>query len=84
MRFADLSLHDSVPDTKTIWLFREQLTRSGASAELFEQLDQLLHARDYLAMSGQIIDATVIEVRKPRLSCEEKVVLRRSGTSSGW
>jgi hypothetical protein len=24
-----LALHDPVPDAKTIWLFREQLTRAG-------------------------------------------------------
>jgi IS5 family transposase len=30
MRFAGLALHDAVPDAKTIWLYREQLTRAGA------------------------------------------------------
>ena len=30
MRFCGLALHDPVPDAKTIWLFREQLTRAGA------------------------------------------------------
>ena len=29
MRFLDLSLGDDVPDAKTIWLFREQLTEAG-------------------------------------------------------
>ena len=30
MRFCGLALHDPVPDVKTIWLYREQLTRAGA------------------------------------------------------
>ena len=30
MRFAGLALEDRVPDAKTIWLYREQLTRAGA------------------------------------------------------
>ena len=30
MRFVGLALEDRVPDAKTIWLFREQLTRAGA------------------------------------------------------
>jgi len=84
MRFAGLALHDPVPDAKTIWLFREQLTRSGALTKLFERFDRLLHARGYLAMGGQIIDATVIEARKPRLTRDEKAVLRDGGTPSGW
>ena len=29
MRFVGLALHDPVPDAKTIWLFREQLARTG-------------------------------------------------------
>jgi IS5 family transposase len=35
MRFAGLPLQDVVPDAKTIWLYREQLTRAGALAKLF-------------------------------------------------
>ena len=50
MRFAGLALHDPVPDAKTIWLFREQLTRSGALARLFDRFDALLRERGYLAM----------------------------------
>ena len=68
MRFAGLALHDAVPDAKTIWLFREQLTRSGTLAKLFERFDRLLHERGYLATGGQIVDATVVEARKPRLT----------------
>ena len=30
MRFVGLALEDRVPDAKTLWLFREQLTRAGA------------------------------------------------------
>ena len=30
LRFLGLGLGDPVPDAKTIWLFREQLTRAGA------------------------------------------------------
>ncbi|MBM3641258.1 MAG: transposase [Alphaproteobacteria bacterium] len=31
MRFLALSLADRVPDTRTIWLFREKLIKAGAS-----------------------------------------------------
>ena len=60
MRFLGLGLHDRVPDAKTIWLFREQLTRAGAIRELFASFDAHLKARGHLAMSGQIVDASII------------------------
>src|SRR6516164_6175983 len=84
MRFAGLALHDAVPDAKTIWLFREQLTRSGTLARLFERFDRLLHERGYLAMGGQIVDVTVVEARRPRLTREEKETLRGGDTPAGW
>jgi IS5 family transposase len=84
MRFVGLALHDAVPDAKTIWLFREQLTRRGTLARLFERFDRLLHERGDLAMGGQIIDATIIEARRPRLTREEKTVLRTGGMPAGW
>jgi IS5 family transposase len=31
MRFVGLALDDPVPDAKTIWLYREQLARTGAA-----------------------------------------------------
>lgn len=84
MRFAGLSLHDAVPDAKTIWLYREQLTRAGALARLFARFDTMLADRGFLAMGGQIVDATVVEARRPRLTKEEKATLREGGTPEGW
>jgi transposase, IS5 family len=82
MRFAGLALHDATSDAKTIWLFREQLTRVGAFASLFEQFDAL-HERGYLAMGGQIVDAAVVRARRPRLAKDEKAMLRDGGTPAG-
>ena len=84
MRFAGLALHDPVPDAKTIWLFRERLTRAGALSRLFDRFDALLRERGYLAMGGQIIDATIVEARRPRLSKHEKAMLREGGLPAGW
>jgi IS5 family transposase len=73
-----------VPDAKTIWLYREQLTRAGALARLFARFDAMLAERGFLAMGGQIVDATVVEARRPRLTKEEKQTLRDGGTPEGW
>ena len=57
-----------MPDAKTIWLYREQLVRAGALKRLFALFDRVLRERGYLAMGGQIVDATIIEARRPRLT----------------
>jgi transposase, IS5 family len=84
MRFLGLALEDRVPDAKTIWLFREQLTRVGAIERLFERFDTVLRAAGYLAMGGQIVDATVVPARRPRLSKDEKSTVRGGGVPAGW
>jgi transposase, IS5 family len=76
MRFCGLALHDPVPDAKTIWLSREQLTRGGAIERLFARFDAILRARGYVAMGGQIVDATVVEARRPRLNRAEKDTIK--------
>jgi IS5 family transposase len=57
MRFAGLALEDRVPDAKTIWLLREQLTRAGVVERLFVRFDAVLRDAGDLAMGGQIVDA---------------------------
>ena len=66
MRFLGLGLSDRVPDARTIWLFREKLTRAGAIKALFDRFDASLRASGYIAMSGQIVDASLIAAPKQR------------------
>jgi transposase, IS5 family len=84
MRFCGLALHDAVPDAKTIWLYREQLTKAGAIQRLFERFDAALRDAGYLAMGGQIVDATVIEARRPRLTQGEKATVKGGGVPEDW
>ena len=65
MRFLGLGLEDRVPDARTIWLFREKLTTSGAIKRLFEQFDAMLRQAGYIAMSGQIVDASLVGAIRP-------------------
>ena len=84
MRFIGLALHDPVPDAKTIWLYREQLARAGAAERLFARFDALLRAKGWLAMGGQIVDATVIQARRPRLTKAEKETIKGGGVPAEW
>jgi IS5 family transposase len=84
MRFLGLALEDRVPDAKTIWLFREQLTHAGAIERLFARFDVVLRQAGYLAMAGQIVDATVVEARRPRLTQDEKATVKAGSGPAAW
>jgi transposase, IS5 family len=84
MRFAGLALEDRVPDAKTLWLFREQLTRAKAVERLFARFDAVLRDAGYLAKGGQIVDATVVQARRPRLSKDEKAMVKGGAVPEGW
>jgi hypothetical protein len=77
MRFVGLAFEDRVPDAKIIWLFREQLTRAGATLRLLARFDAAPRDGGYLAMGGQIVDATVVQARRPRLTKDEGACRRR-------
>lgn len=72
MRFLGLGLSDRVPDARTIWLFRERLTRAGAIQPLFERFDTMLREAGYIAMSGQIVDSSLVAAPKQHNTKEEK------------
>lgn len=84
MRFLGLGLHDRVPDATTIWLFREHLTRAGAVQDLFSTFDAHLRARGYLAMSGQIVDASIIAAPRQRNTEAEKRAIKEGRIPEGW
>ena len=60
MRFLGLGIEDSVPDAKTIWAYRERLAGAGKMKELFDKFDAFLREKGYLAMGGQIVDASIV------------------------
>jgi transposase, IS5 family len=64
MRFLGLRLPDAVPDANTIWTFREALKKAEAIDGLFRRFDEALRSEGFLAMSGQIVDATIVATPK--------------------
>ena len=84
MRFLGLGLEDRVPDAKTVWLYREQLTQAGVIETLFETFDGHLKDQGYLAMGGQIIDASIVAVPKQRNSRKENAGIKAGETPECW
>lgn len=84
MRFLGLSLGDTVPDEKTIWLFREQLAEAGLIKRLFEEFDQFLEEKGFCARRGQIIDASIVEAPRQRNSREENRQIKAGQMPEDW
>ena len=84
MRFLGLGLSDRIPDARTIWLFREKLTKAGAIGPLFERFDTTLRQSGYIAMSGQIVDASLIAAPRQRNTNEEKAAIKAGRVPDNW
>ena len=84
MRFLGLGLGDRVPDAKTIWLFREHLTQKKAIDNLFARFDKHLAKAGYLAMGGQIVDATIVAAPKQHNSDGEKADIKAGKVPEEW
>jgi len=51
MRFLRLQKNDTVPDEKTIWYFREKLSKKGKIEVLFEKFRLFLTEKGVIAQS---------------------------------
>lgn len=76
MRFLDLSLDSRIPDAKTIWAFRDVLTKQNLAQELFTLFDRYLRAAGFTAQDGQIIDASIVRVPVQRNTREENAQIK--------
>src|ERR1700739_4594039 len=89
MRFLGLGLADTVPDANTIWTFREALTRARLDGKpggevLVARFEAALSAAGYLAMGGQIIDASIIAAPKQRNTDGEKRDIKEGRIPAEW
>jgi len=83
-RFLGFSAADKAPDEKTVWAFREKLTRSGLVGGLFKAFHAELGRKGLFARKGQMVDATFVEVPRQRNSREENAAIKEGRTPEGW
>jgi transposase, IS5 family len=84
VRFLGLGLEDKVPDAKTVWQYREQLAQADMITTVFENFDSYLKDRGYLAMGGQIIDASIVSVPTQHNKRDENTKIKAGETPEGW
>lgn len=84
MQFLGLAMHDTVPDARTIWLFREALIAADAVEKLFNRFDVMLAEQGFAASGGQIIDATFVEAPRQRNTREENKTIKEGSVPADW
>ena len=84
MRFLGLGINNPVPDSKTIWLFRDTLTKLNLIEQLFTILDKQLDKDGIIVHKGKIIDASIVEVPKQRNDRQEIDQLKEGTIPENW
>jgi IS5 family transposase len=83
-RFLGLSLGDKVPDAKTIWLFRENLTKSGVHREAFELFARKMEEQGVITRNGSLVDASFVEAPRQRNTRGENKKLKEGEGGDLW
>lgn len=83
-RFLRLEVGDRVPDSRTIWLFRENLMKSGVIKELFDLFNSKLLERGVITQEGTLVDASFVTVPKQRNTREKNNLISKGETPSDW
>lgn len=84
MRFLGLGLEDKVPDAKTIWLFKDTLTKAGIMEQLFSQFNRMLEERGIITHKGTIVDATFVDAPRQRNSRDENKKIKDGEIPEEW
>ena len=83
-RFLGLTLTDKVPDSKTIWHFREELKEAKIERKLFKRFTALLESQDLVKREGSLIDASFVDVPRQRNNREENKQIKEGEGESLW
>ena len=76
----ELKKSDKVPDSKTFWLFREQLIEKNIIMDLFKTFNETLDAAGVFANEGKMVDASFVKVPRQRNTREENKHIKETGT----
>ncbi len=83
-RFIGVSEYESLPDEKTIWVFRERIKESGLEKVLFSKLLYWIRKLGFSLNEGMIVDATITSVPVQRNTKEENDEIKKDTVPDGW
>jgi IS5 family transposase len=82
--FLGLETGDKVPDEKTVWAFRENLTKTATIEELFHEFKSFLEAKALILNEGQMIDASFTVAPRQRNTREENEKIKNGQGDDLW
>ncbi len=82
--FLGLETGDKVPDEKTIWSFRERVTKTGLVDELFEQFTSFLEEQELIFNEGRLVDASFTVAPRQRNTRDENKKIKEGKGDDLW
>ncbi len=73
-----------MPDAKTIWLFRDLLTKANAAQALFDRFAAQLEAAHIITRTGTIVNATFIYAPRQRNKRDENASIKAGNIPEEW
>ena len=83
-QFLGLETGDKVPDEKTVWLFRENLTKSGVIELLFNEFISFLENEKKFFNEGKLVDASFTIAPRQRNTREENEKIKNGEGDDLW
>jgi len=83
-KFLELETGDKVPDEKTVWAFRENLTKTGLVDDLFNQFNKYLESINLIFNEGQLVDASFTIAPRQRNTKEENQKIKNGEGDDLW
>jgi len=83
-KFLGIESGDKVPDEKTVWLFRENLTNKGLVEHIFEQFNLYLENKGLIMNQGKMVDASFTLAPRQRNTREENQVIKAGQGDKLW
>lgn len=82
--FLGLESGDKVPDEKTVWAFRELVTKTGLVEDLFAQFINYLESKSMLFSEGKMVDASFTIAPRQRNTREENQIIKEGRGDELW
>ncbi len=83
-RFVGLELSHKVPDTNTIWTFKEKLKVDDNERKLFNCFYAELKKEQLIVSAGKMVDASFHEVPRQRNTREENGLIKKGAIPIDW
>lgn len=79
-----LGVETKIPDAKTIWHFKDELSKANIMKELFDIFEMQLEEKKIISHSGSIVDATFVEAPRQRNDREENKAIKDGKIPKNW